>query len=168
MKRTPVWDQMPLGKKALAAMDSNTLVEPIIAQPVRMDTKLRDLIGQMKHLRIDTGFVVDDDMQLIGLVTRTDLIRAIEVAAGMQEGSQAGMTIRDLSIRPALAVTAADSALTVLNTMREHGLKSLPVVASYQDRKLQGVIRIESIFDALAQTLESEPVYASASSEKTL
>jgi NADH dehydrogenase len=157
-KRTPVWDQMPLGKKALDALDINPLVEPLITEPLRMDTSLRDLIGQMKRLRIDSGFVVDDDSQLIGLVTRTDLIRAIEVAAAMTEGSHRRMTIRDLSVRPPLAITADDSALIVLNIMREHGLKSLPLVESHENRKLQGVIRIESIFDALAQRLEPEPI----------
>jgi NADH:ubiquinone reductase (H+-translocating) len=159
-RRTPVWDKMPLGRQALETLQIQELTEPLITEPFRMETRLRDLIAQMRTLRIDSGFVVDDNNQLIGLVTRTDLIKAIEVAAEMKEGSRLGMKIKDLSIRPPLAICNEDSVMVALSTMREHGLKSLPVVDSHKNRCLKGVIRIESIFDALVQKLEPEPVVA--------
>lgn len=156
-RRTAVWEKMPMGRTALEQLDIEPLIEPLIVPPFKMDARLRDLIASMKRFRIESVFVVDDDEQLVGLVTRTDLIRAIEVAAEMKEGTRLSMTISDLGTRAPLAITPSDSLLIALSTMREHSLKSLPVVESATNRRVKGVIRIESIFDALVQKLEPEP-----------
>lgn len=86
---------------------------------------------------------------LQGIVTRTDLFRASEL------GAHRHTSVRDFTVAP-IAVTRNDSSLMAAATLRDHELKSLPVIESQNNRRLVGYVRAEKMFMRVLQKLPAE------------
>jgi len=93
--------------------------------------------------------VVDDQQCLQGILTRTDIFRASEL------GAQRHTTVRDFMVAP-ITVTMNDSSRMAAATMRDHELKSLPVIESQTNRRLIGYVRAEKMFMRVLQKLPAD------------
>jgi CBS domain-containing protein len=82
---------------------------------------------------------------LIGIVTRSDLFRAIEVAAAQPAGSRLNLCVNDIMVKDPICVGLTEETATVLMTMREHGVKTIPVLEDCDSRIVKGYVRIENI-----------------------
>ena len=101
---------------------------------------------------LDFCSVIDPSEHLIGVVTRTDLVRAIEVLAAIPDiQARRALHIKNIMISDPIAPTADDSTLLAVATMREHGLKQLPIIRNQQDRRLAGYVRIETVMNRVWQ-----------------
>lgn len=115
-----------------------TVAEIMTSPPVTVDpdTTLYDAIGVMLDHRIGSVVVVDSGP--VGILTRSDVLRAIYHESGSlrDQPVRVGMSTNPITTTPA---TPIDSAL---NTMEEHGIKKLPVVA---DLELVGIVTLTDI-----------------------
>ena len=80
----------------------------------------------------------------IGIVTDRDLV--IEVLA-RPEASPGTTTIADILRRPLVTATEADDVDAVLETMRQHVIRRIPIVD--RDGGLQGVLSIDDVLGLL-------------------
>jgi predicted transcriptional regulator len=80
-----------------------------------------------------------NDEKLKGLITRSDLFRAIET------GAKKDSKIIEYMVKDPITVKDSDTTLTAATTMKEHGIKRLFVVNNYIDNKLIGYIRAEKL-----------------------
>ena len=102
---------------------------------------------------MDICTIVDDEGLLVGMVTRSDLFRVVEVAATLANEPARHVTISDIMISTPIVISKNDSLMTAVDTMREHGFKLLPVVESDNQRKITGYIRVEKIMDVVIKQL---------------
>ena len=108
---------------------------------------LRDVIARFCRERFDLCCVVDRERRLLGVLTRTDLLRAAELAAGMPAGGRDAMRVRQAMIANPLAIRVGDSTLVAAETLRDHGLKALPVVED--GGNLAGYVRVERLMEVV-------------------
>jgi CIC family chloride channel protein len=95
--------------------------------------------------------VVDDDLQLIGVVTRMDLQRHVQGAPGDAQRQLAAM------VKAAPIVAYPDEPLRVIvHRMADSGLTRFPVVERGPGRKLLGMIALDDLLKARVRNLESE------------
>lgn len=147
-RRHAILDQMPDLRLALDAISLNSLVEKVSSDTFTMDMKIMDVISIINAKKLECGWVLDGGKKLVGIVTPTDLLRALELSAALPEERREHLMISDLLLKDPIVVTLNESTGGVLNAMREHGFKRMPVVNNPHDRQLQGVVRIENILDA--------------------
>jgi CBS domain-containing protein len=95
--------------------------------------------------------VIDHDGRLCGLVTRTDLFRAVDA------GARVNTPIFDVMMSTPIVVTMTDSAMMAAETMRDHGFKWLPVVDNHETYILQGFVRAERMLSAIIPHLQAQP-----------
>jgi CBS-domain-containing membrane protein len=81
-------------------------------------------------------------------LTRTDLLRVVE------KGRNATL-VRDFMATP-ITITMDDSSLRAAATLRDHELKSLPVIESQTNRCLIGYVRAEKMFMRVLQKLPAD------------
>lgn len=152
-RRTNIWKHLNEVREVLDTIPLKHLLEPLPDDPLSSDCRLHDAIDRINRERLDLCCVVDDNKCLIGVVTRSDLFRAIEVAAALPAGSELNVGVQDIMVRDPITVTMKDTAALALMTMREHGLKSLPVVDSHKTRIARGYVRIENLMDCIVKRL---------------
>lgn len=152
-RRTNIWKNLTEMREVLDTIPLKHLLEPLPDDPLSVDCRLDDAIDRINRERLEFCCVVDECKRLIGIVTRSDLFRAIEVAAAADVGSELNLTVKDIMVRDPITVTIKDTAALALMTMREHGLKSLPVVDNHQTRIAKGYIRIENLMDCIVKRL---------------
>jgi CBS domain-containing protein len=95
--------------------------------------------------------VVNKDQALIGIVTRTDLLQSVEVSAALPPEQRDHMMVKDIMVKDPIAISAEDTTMLAFATMRERGMKRLPVVESRRNRVVTGYVRIENIMDEAVQ-----------------
>ncbi|MEU8238992.1 CBS domain-containing protein [Actinoplanes missouriensis] len=99
----------------------------------------RDLIALVADQHINAVPVVDDDRQVLGVVTESDLLLKIEYAGDEQPHwyarrrrarlqKAAGLTAAELMTAPAVVVRTTTSVAGAARTMARAGVKQLPVV----------------------------------------
>ena len=94
--------------------------------------------------------VLRDDQQLVGVVTRRDIARAIT------ENRSGGTPLYELA-RADAAIAYRDEPLrVVVNRMAETGYTRMPVLASVDDRSVVGMISLEDLLHARARNLAEE------------
>lgn len=81
----------------------------------------------------------------------TDIFRAPNAGARLHT------KVRDFMVADPVTVTANDSSLVAATTMRDHGLKWLPVVDSYDTRRLTGYLRVERMLNLVLQKAPVNP-----------
>lgn len=135
-------------------------LEPLPAQPLRESDSLEDAVDRINKYRLDFCCVVCKKGLLTGIVSRSDLLRAIEVAAAAPAGSRPEICVKDIMVEEPLAITASDTTTLAVLMMREHGLKKLPVVESCENRKIKGYVRIENIMDRCMKAMSKRDLEA--------
>lgn len=152
-RRTNIWKNLGDVRKIIDQVPLKELLEPLPASPVTPSCRIEELIGNLNQNRVDFCVVVDDDDRLVGIVTRSDLFRAIEVAAALPQNSQMNICVREIMVKDPVTINLNETTTLALTTMREHGLKTLPVIDNANNRIAKGYIRIESIMDKIVKQL---------------
>jgi len=153
-RRTSIWSAYPDLHRIVSGLKLKDMMEPPITDPLHMESGMYECIEKINTNHLDFIYVVDDNEKLIGVVTRSDLLRAIEVAAANPGMSQRNVTVKDIMVATTVVVTAEDDLVFAISTMREHGFKRIPVVESRENQKLVGNIRIENVMERLLRELQ--------------
>lgn len=152
-RRTNIWKSLHEVREVLEHIPLQNLIQPLKETPLNANHHVVDAIHKLNEGRLDFLPVIDDDGRLIGMITRSDLLRSIEVAAALPEGAEMNICAKDIMVQNPIAITCEDSAALAIMTMREHGFKVVPVVENVETRKIVGYIRIENMMDHIAQKL---------------
>ena len=91
---------------------------------------------------------IDGKLVPVGLLTDRDI--AIEVVA-FDVAAQT-LTAGDLMTGELAMVRLTDDVLTVLATMREHGVRRLPVIG--EDGSLEGIVTADNLWEVLAEAID--------------
>lgn len=146
-RRTNIWKQLHDVREVLETIPLKHVLEPVPHVNIRPESNVADAIAVINKNRLDFCCVVDEQDALAGIVSRSDLLRAIEVAASLPEGTEMNIKVRQIMVKSPVSITINDSTAVAVMTMREHGFKTLPVIHDQQSRGLRGYVRIENIMD---------------------
>lgn len=152
-RRTNIWKNLHDVRNVLDSIPLHNLVEPLSHAPLSPDTHIAEAISTINTKRLDFCFVVDEKYHLRGIVSRSDLLRAIEVAAALPEGAELKIRVADIMVKDPIALSLSDTSALAVTTMREHGFKTLPIIAAQENKLLQGYVRIENIMDTMIQRM---------------
>jgi len=97
--------------------------------------------------------VVDEDKELLGVVTRKELLNRF--AQVRREGAPS-VRISEIAVSTPVVAFAGEPLRWVVQRMAESGVTRLPVVDSREDRRLAGMISLSDLLRARAQNLEEE------------
>jgi NADH:ubiquinone reductase (H+-translocating) len=155
-RRTNVWSNLGVAQKILQDIPVETVVEPLRVEPLGVNDSIAKAVSVINQERLDICTVVDDQGLLVGVVTRSDLFRVVEVAAALPPGANHDVSVGDIMVAAPIVIALNDSALTAITTMREHAFKLLPVVDSHNRRRVAGHVRVEKIMDLVINQLRSD------------
>src|SRR6185295_14579740 len=93
-------------------------------------------------------YVSSDGKSLEGVVTITDLLR------GRSMGATGDSKLADFMTKNPVALSAEDNCAIASAAIREYRLKSLPVVAGKNDRRILGCIRARRLMAYVFQQAE--------------
>jgi NADH dehydrogenase len=133
------WTQRPEALAALRGSELREFVEPAPAPLLAAHTPLLEVTRVFAECTPDFFFVSSDGARLDGLVTLTDLLRAQAANLDPNAPVAAFMT------KDPVAILATDTALVAASALREYGLKTLPVVADKDSRRIVGCVRARKL-----------------------
>ena len=127
---------------------------PCVPAAIQVDDVLRRVLDHDPVLGERQAWpVVDETGALMGLVTRGDLVRAIDAT-----DDENATTVLDIGAR-SLVVTYPDELLeTALERMSRSGVGRLPVVARHDPRRLLGMLGRQAIAAAYLDGLNDDSV----------
>jgi NADH dehydrogenase len=152
-KRSNMRVKFPQSTAILKQSQLSEFLEDLPSAPLAESCPFIQAVAQFQRDKSDFFCVVDDKQNLSGVLTRTDLLNAVEALASLPEERRASMNVGEIMSQNPLWVTAEDSPLLVAEMMRERSLKRIPVVRSLMDRRLVGYIRLESIMGRVLERL---------------
>lgn len=153
-KRRSFRERLPRTSEILAQTTMPECVEPLLCEPLTERCTFAKAIGQFERERADFYCVINDAGQLKGILTRTDLLSAIERVAQLPEEQRGAVMVGELMTPNPLWVSLKDSPLMVAEMMRERSLKRLPVVYSPDDMRVAGFVRLEVLMALVLRKLE--------------
>ena len=144
----------------------NLRCEDIMAHPVHAvaaDTSVHDAWERMQSKRIKSLPVVDAALQVVGIVTSTDLLNnALNVAPEGIAGRLKSLVLRkkkvqtvgDLMTVDVIKVQALDRVVGLIDVFSQGSLRHVPVVNA--QNKLVGIITQTDLIRAMAESLGSD------------
>ncbi|MBI3879858.1 MAG: FAD-dependent oxidoreductase [Verrucomicrobia bacterium] len=124
------------------------LVEPVPQPLLKPAASMFEVSQAFIEDGHDFFYVSDDGATLDGIVTMTDLVRAQSQGAGRDT------PVAEFMVKNPVAICMGDSCATAAATLREHGLKTLPVFAQPDGRKLAGCIRARKLMAHVLRELK--------------
>lgn len=153
-KRSPALaTRMPQADAVLDTIRLEELIEAPPSPTIQTEVPLRDVLALMADKRLELVYVANGAQQLAGVLTRSDLLRAVDAALALPFEQRHQMKVGEVMSPAPAAVTRNDSARTAANLLWERGLKTIPVVANAESREVVGCIRIETLLHAVVGRL---------------
>ncbi|MBX9685196.1 MAG: FAD-dependent oxidoreductase [Candidatus Obscuribacterales bacterium] len=152
-RRTNIWKNLHEIRAVLDEIPLKFLIEPIGQASLYPEVHVADAISLINEKRLDFCFVVDQKQTLVGIVSRSDLLRSIEVAAALPEGAEMKVQVQDIMVKEPISIHIDESSALAVMTMREHGFKTLPVISDSVSKRLEGYLRIERIMDTIIKRM---------------
>jgi NADH dehydrogenase len=154
-----VWRRVPDAHAALGRMPLSAFVDSRPAASLRPDDSLADAIRLFATSRLDVCSVLDARDHVVGVVARSHLLQGVERVVATPGLRPAQLAVRDFMVREPVLAACEESSVAVAAAMREHGLTTLPVVASRGAPRIEGYVRAEVL---LAWMLDHAPDAAAA------
>lgn len=142
-RRRNVWKDLPDVRKVLDSLPLEAVMEDVPGGVLHTDNYLDGILDLFCQHRLDFCCVVDNSEKIVGVVTRSDLLRTIEVASTLQLAQDDVVRVHHIMGHEPVVIRHGEATALAVNTMREHGLKNLPVVDD--NNQLVGCVRIETI-----------------------
>ena len=147
-RRAPTtWQERPRVRAALRDFALADFIEPAPQPVLKPDATLRDVTREFGLSEAPFFFVSADGARLDGLVTLTDLLNA--QATGLVPETP----LADFMVKKPHFITATDSCLVAAAAFREHGHKSLAVVADAASLRIIGYIRARKLIARIMQVV---------------
>jgi CBS domain-containing protein len=138
-----------------AMMGKQLTAGDICKRKVTVGYKQTSLVAAAQLMREDhvgSLVVVDDEngsRQVRGLVTDRDIVMSV-VATGLDPEP---LRLEDIMTEPVVTANEADSLLDLMRSMRENGVRRVPVVG-FQD-ELMGIVTMDDVLKILAQEMNT-------------
>ena len=133
------WKDRPAVYERLRQTPVSKLMEPIPTPLLSPAAATRDVGSAFVDHANEFFYASSDGQTLEGVVTITDLIRA-----GSRNGSDA-KALSDIMTRNPVTICPEDDCAVAANVIREYRLKSIPVTAEKNSRKLVGCLRLRRL-----------------------
>lgn len=147
-RSSATWQERPAVLEALRNFKLADFIEPAPAPLLKPTETLYQVSHHFARHASDFFFVSPDGAKLEGMITLTDLLRA------QSSGVKPDTPLADFMKRDPAILAATDSALIAASAFREHGYKTLPVVADKNSRRIVGVVRVRKL---IARVLDVVP-----------
>lgn len=147
-RSSAAWQERPAVLAALRDFKLAEFIEPAPTPLLKPTDTLYEVTHQFARNPSDFFFVSPDGARLDGMITLTDLLRA------QSNGVMPDTPLADFMKKDPTALAATDSALIAASAFREHGFKTIPVVADKTSRRIVGVVRVRKL---IARVLEVVP-----------
>jgi len=160
-RTTRVWTRMPEVHAVLSRESVSSFVEET-PYTLHDHNTFEDALALFATHHADTVYVLEADGRIAGVLTRTDLLRVVEVLSVRPINERPGVSIRNFMTPDPVVVALDDSASIAALLMWNRGLKSLPVVTTAQSGRLIGCVRAETMMQQVLRTvmLTAQPVNA--------
>ncbi len=119
-----------------------------VVPPDMPATELEYYLNRTKHHGVP---VVDDNGYLVGVVTLTDMMKAVR-----RYGSLSKLRVIDIATKNPVVVYPDDSAWKALKLMGVHDIGRIPVVSENDPRHLVGIVRRQDIVKAYRKAIQKE------------
>ncbi len=139
------WQERPRAVATLRALALTDFVEPAPQPFLAPTTPLRDVTRLFAETTNDLFFVAGPCDRLEGIVTLTDLLRV------QGNGAAPETPVAQFMVAAPAAILATDTALLAASAFREHGYKSMPVLADAASRRIVGLVRARKLIARLLQ-----------------
>lgn len=147
-RSSAAWQERPAVLAALRQFQLAEFIDPAPTPLLKPTDSLFEVTHQFARHPSDFFFVSPDGARLEGMITLTDLLRA-QNSGVKPETPLAAFMKKDPTV-----LAATDSALVAASAFREHGFKTIPVVADKTGRHIVGVVRVRRL---IARVLEVVP-----------
>ena len=151
-RSSSIWNRIPEAYTVLTSLSLARFLEPA-PRSVRRDATFEEVLALFATHHADTLYVVDDDRRIEGVMTRTDLMRAVDVISTLPLLERNSASVQHFMSRDPMVLTLNDSPATAALMMRDRGLKNLPVVTNAEDRQVVGCVRTETMMHIVLQEL---------------
>lgn len=160
-KRRSMWQNIPEVKDILDAVPIEQLLDPLPMETLNISDSVETMLEKMNEHGADFCCIVDENKSLRGVVTRTDLLKAVEIAS-LADPDQ-DLPVTDIMTRNPVSISLHEPLAVAMSTMRDNDLKQLPVVDGKKSLRVIGRLRIERVVAyVLSQTLSRRQREASS------
>jgi len=123
-----------------------------VMQPCSVFVSSRDLVTRARAVMRSSGFrtlPVIDGGRLEGIITARQVIRITS--------TRSNIPVAGVMFPPRLIATPAGDLAKLAKDMVELEISNVPVVQSYSDKTVIGLVRLEGILKKIAGTMKSKP-----------
>ena len=145
-RSSDIWQRIPAAYNILKTEPLATFIKPLSDKLSPADT-FQDAVRKLSDIDGDFCCVVDDNGGLRGIVTRTDVFRTVD--AGVRPESK----VSEFMNQSPVCVTVNDASTVVAGTMRERGLKWVPVVDDLSNMRIEGYVRRDGMIGFVLENL---------------
>lgn len=115
---------------------------------VKADSGLETVVGMLVEWGIGTVVVVDQDMQVLGILSERDIIRHLSEKKPLE-----GMTAKDLMTVEVITVDQQATSSELMHLMTENRIRHVPIT---KDNKLVGIVSIGDVVKRMLEKYERE------------
>jgi CBS domain-containing protein len=115
---------------------------------VKADSSLETVVGMLVEWGIGTVVVVDQKMQVLGILSERDIIRHLSEKKPLE-----GMTAKDLMTVEVITVDQQATSSELMQLMTENRIRHVPIT---KDKKLVGIVSIGDVVKRMLEKYERE------------
>ena len=141
-----LWLKIPEAYNVLEGLALDTFIRPLTETLTPQDT-FEEAVKKLGGKELEFCCVLDQGNKLKGVVTRTDIFRAVE------QGARPHTKVSDFMTGSPVAVTVNDAPPVVAATMREHSLKWVPVVDNLSNLYVKGYVRRDKMISYVLERI---------------
>ena len=141
-----IWQKIPAAFDILEGLSLSIFIRPLSVTLSPRNT-FEEAVKLLGGEELDFCCVVDQSNKLLGVITRTDIFRAVE------HGVRPHEKVSEFMTSSPVVVSENDQPPLVAATMREHNLKWVPVVDNLSNLFVKGYVRRDKMISYVLERI---------------
>lgn len=144
-----MWQKLPVVYEILKNQPLSTFIKPVEISLDPEDT-FETAVKTLSEKELDFCCVMDGGNKIKGILTRTDIFRAVE------SGVSPHMKVSEFMTESPIVAIENDTCTTVAATMRDHDLKWVPVVDNLTNLYVKGYVRRDKMINFILEKFHEQ------------